>query len=615
MYKHTIEDFDHLNPSAPAVQEPQSGLSPRSTKNLILNEPFLQNSKPSDTILNQKSNKLLLSKDLKKSLPEPYQKRKSIIRNKNESNIDFKDLNDIIPEWLTSRPDFQRSYQKMKQNESADLEKIVLTAVSQRTEDEKEAIFVWLRSINFFKNMPKIIIKEISERLTLAKHQANEVSNFYIVIKKGSKGECLYIIYKGTVGVYLNNAKIAYNTQGGYFGDLALNNSSTRTADVIAETNVSLFLIKDIDYKTIVFNYKNIEKHENSKFLLTIPFFSKWSITKIQLMSNSLIPSFFKSGEKIFEFNEKSHVFYLLKTGRVELQTYIDLKHKNRWPIAPHIWNTRKVITKYLYPVLSIGPGEFFGEYEVIKSIPRGTRAIALEDTSCLSLNKGDFDILLNTKDQQALLKIIESSFPTQAEMENKLRLIVQEKAKKQKILFDAMKIAHVPVDKNFFDDPRSKRIKRWMENVMERDRKDKDEIRSKIVKKISKNKIKKIQTLELKNHRSNTNASEKLSSKILEFKSMSQQNTPRFLIQRVLSTDSKNFRSDSIKIPINPSSCSPEYEKKSDNLITQNFYIDKKITTPTSNNLEFHLKSSPGPIKSQKIFGGSSNSLVNIHE
>lgn len=483
-----------FNQKSKSIKDDQGSIKSRiSIRKAALEDPILRNTKPDDFYFNQTRTKFLLSQPSFKlaTKPEELLKKNTMSKSKGDYVPNFKDLNDIIPEWLTSRADFQKSYTRMKQVENADLESIVSMNFNQRNDDEKRAIFMWIKSTEYFKNMPKIIIKEICDRIVLAKFKEGEKSNDYLVIKQGSKADCLFIIYKGSVGIFVNGVKIAHNSEGGNFGDLALDKSSPRTADVIALSPVVLFTVKEFDYRNIIFNYKNIEKHENCKFISSIPFFSNWSIVKVQLMCNSLVQLAFKPGEVIYEFGERSHVFNLIKSGKIEIQTLIDLKQKNRWPVGPHIWNIRKVISKYVFPIKTVGHHEFFGEFEILKNIDRETRAVAIEDTVCLSLNKSDFDILFAVKDQENLNKLIETYIPSKIEMEQKLRERISAKYNNEQILLEAMKINYMPNSKESLIDKRSKKLQKWIQSIKSRKNIEDEQIKSRRIQNVTKNKIK----------------------------------------------------------------------------------------------------------------------------
>ena len=67
--------------------------------------------------------------------------RRATAKNIHIKEDSFENLNDIIPEWLTSREDFKVKYNQMKKLEFVDLSKTVRTPVLLRSEDEKNALF------------------------------------------------------------------------------------------------------------------------------------------------------------------------------------------------------------------------------------------------------------------------------------------------------------------------------------------------------------------------------------------------------------------------------------------------------------------------------------------
>jgi Cyclic nucleotide-binding domain. len=73
----------------------------------------------------------------------------------------------------------------------------------------------------------------------------------------------------------VNNLRVGQRIAGDVIGETAMDTEKPRIADVIAEESLVLLRLKKIDYKSILANLKRLEKYENSKFLMTIEFFSK----------------------------------------------------------------------------------------------------------------------------------------------------------------------------------------------------------------------------------------------------------------------------------------------------------------------------------------------------
>lgn len=166
------------------------------------------------------------------------------------------------------------------------------------------------------------------------KYNPYETSSFYLVFKQGSKSDCFFIIFKGTVGVFVASEKIGHCDEGGHFGELGLDKQSVRMADVIAETSVIAFQIPGDDYNRIVYNYKNLEKHLNFKIFKEIPFFSNMSYHKIQNIISNCAGSVYSPGDVVYECGSKSYGFYIVTSGAVELQFYLELKTRNKWPVG-----------------------------------------------------------------------------------------------------------------------------------------------------------------------------------------------------------------------------------------------------------------------------------------
>lgn len=95
-----------------------------------------------------------------------------------------------------------------------------------------------------------------------------------VIIKQGDSPDGIYVIYKGTVGIFLgSNNKLGERTEKMVIGESSLDNDMKRTANVVALSDVIMLMLRKIDYESILLNYKKLEKHMNTKFLREIKFF------------------------------------------------------------------------------------------------------------------------------------------------------------------------------------------------------------------------------------------------------------------------------------------------------------------------------------------------------
>lgn len=313
----------------------------------------------------------------------------------------------IFPEWLTAREDFNKKLSEIH-DEISDLTNIVAKYPLYRNENEKIALYQWVSNAKLFKNLSQFIVRDLSDSLHCLQLKIGEVGNQYIVFRQGNIGDRLYMVYKGIVGIYIGKDRVAHYEEGGYFGELALDKETVRAADAIAETDVVLFTLTDLDYKRTLFSYKNLEKQKNMKIIINIPFFSCLGYLKMQNVLNSCASSIFNKGEVIYESGHTSHCFFIVKTGKVEIQIYIDVEKTNKWPIGSHLWNVRKVKSKYACPLKVVKEGEYFGEWEILNKENRKTRAVAIESSMCLMLNQQEFDICIGYQDEKLIGKINE---------------------------------------------------------------------------------------------------------------------------------------------------------------------------------------------------------------
>jgi CRP-like cAMP-binding protein len=96
--------------------------------------------------------------------------------------------------------------------------------------------------------------------------------------------------------------------------------------------------------------------------------FSMVSTEDLRRVAGSLDEVEFFKGDRIFEINDQGDHLYLLVSGKVGIS--IDPKPGNRNFIA------------------SFGPGDCFGEMNLLDDLPRSATALVLEDAVVLTLEK-----------------------------------------------------------------------------------------------------------------------------------------------------------------------------------------------------------------------------------
>lgn len=108
----------------------------------------------------------------------------------------------------------------------------------------------------------------------------------------------------------------------------------------------------------------------HEEFLSRVPIFAKCTAEEIAAINGVAQKSSFQPGQIIVTQGTPGQAFYLILSGRVEIQ--------------------RDGIS-----LGAFGPGDFFGEMSLLDSAPRSATIRSIEETTCLMLSSWDFKALL----------------------------------------------------------------------------------------------------------------------------------------------------------------------------------------------------------------------------
>lgn len=398
--------------------------------------------------------------------------QKMRLRIKNDS---IEELKSFVPDWLSTNRDFISCYKKMKHQVDINLAEVCQKLYNNRNNDEKKALINWVKDKPFFSNMSKDIVKKVCNKLSCSSYKPGEVSKKYVVIHEKEEPNCMYIIYEGIAGIYRYNQRINQGDEGDPLGENALENDVRRTATVIAESSMILFKLKRSDYEDIMLTVKKNEKKTQIIFLRSIPVFNSWNDVKIMMLSHAIIVSNFSKGEIVYEPNDFSHSFYIIKQGTMELQTEIKILEENKWPISPREWNVRKVTKKIYHPVKTLGPKDYFGHVELLDKTFRQTRALATSQCMLFIINRSSFEELFNPRDQEMLKN--DSEIPSKEEIEIMIKKSKSDILEKEKIIMNAM----IENKRGYIG--QNKKFDKWMKFVKERIVTQKNNMKKTIVK------------------------------------------------------------------------------------------------------------------------------------
>lgn len=148
-----------------------------------------------------------------------------------------------------------------------------------------------------------------------------------VIIKSGTPGDKFYIIYTGNVSITSEDGKFkkvygAYD----YFGEIALMNNESRTADVIAETDVIAYsidkdkfmsFIKGTDYEPVLERLIEVRQHDMWEVITASTFLKFFTSTQREWLESILYPVDIKKKGTLIKQDEKQEKIFIIRKGEV----------------------------------------------------------------------------------------------------------------------------------------------------------------------------------------------------------------------------------------------------------------------------------------------------------
>ena len=326
----------------------------------------------------------------------------------------------VLPEWLNERPDFQSLMKHL--NDSSLSPSDINSGV--KSDYEKEILFDWLVTVKFFSKLPRQIVKEVCEKLTKVEFEKGDV-----IIRKGDTAECMFLVHKGKADVFIDDGIVhAFVLPNDVVGEHALDTQRHRSATVVCTEAMVAMKLTKFDYDCIILNNKKAEKSKTCSLLASIPYFHSWTPLKIQHFSNYLIKKTFADQNIIFDKGDESNTYYIIKSGKVDIQAHVSHQVNYRWPTGVKSWKISEVNRKYLKTVCSLSKGQYFGENDLITRDHRKFRAVSNGKVICLTVDKDEFFEIFSSKDIDNLQKFGFVDIPKDQELEKMLENEIRDK-------------------------------------------------------------------------------------------------------------------------------------------------------------------------------------------
>lgn len=377
------------------------------------------------------------------------------------------DALDFLPDWLKRRKDFQEEYLKCP---SFDLVDKALTCEKQpalRNKFEKEALIDWVRKIPDIGWMSNIRLREICDSLYTVNFKEGE-----ILMNKGDNPDHVLLLLEGVVGVYIEEGVCITEVKPpNTMGEAALKGHAERTATVMAHTAVKALRLMTNDYQNIVFKEKAQERRETTRYLASIPFFKEWKTIKLDRLSSKIMVKSYQAGQYVYHQGDSSANMFIVKSGCVDLEVFVEIENQNRWPTGSRNWDVKKTKTLYKRTIRSCRSGDLFGEKEVIKQCVRSMRAGCIEDTVVYIIEHEVLFDVFQERDLNELMSLNEE----EPEMEYLKNLVASDQKKQRltkKSILDAFGVTPLPYGRPITQEIRLGKRYSFASSVIEKHRK-----------------------------------------------------------------------------------------------------------------------------------------------
>jgi CRP-like cAMP-binding protein len=140
----------------------------------------------------------------------------------------------------------------------------------------------------------------------------------------------------------------------------------TRTATIEARSEVELLILGKNDYLNVVYESKNLERSNNLAFLLSMQFFKDWIGRKVEDINKSFAILECKPKQVIYKAGDEANVFYIVRAGKLYMESVVEIENKIRYPIGHQQWEYKNTIKRISYRVKELVRGDMFGHEEIL---------------------------------------------------------------------------------------------------------------------------------------------------------------------------------------------------------------------------------------------------------
>jgi CRP-like cAMP-binding protein len=107
-----------------------------------------------------------------------------------------------------------------------------------------------LKSLEIFAAFSEDILKSLTPYVKIQTYNQGDM-----IFKEGDEGTAMYIIEKGQVEIRKKDKTLSFFQNGSIFGEMALFENTKRSADAVARTDLTLYLVNNRDFRKFIFDH------------------------------------------------------------------------------------------------------------------------------------------------------------------------------------------------------------------------------------------------------------------------------------------------------------------------------------------------------------------------
>lgn len=220
-----------------------------------------------------------------------------------------------------------------------------------------------------FSHLERDQLSKIFSAMFEVKYNASET-----IFRQGDEGDKFYVVEKGECDVFTLQAgepqHVAAHIAGSAFGELALIYGSPRSSTVKARTDIILWAIDRVAFRSIVMETTMRARIIYESFLEKVPILAHLTKGERATVADSLTTEQYWDGDIIVKQDDPGDKFYIIVEGSVE-------------------------ISRFNEPIGKLEVSQYFGEIALLTNRSRSATITAMGNTKCVCLDRGSFNRLL----------------------------------------------------------------------------------------------------------------------------------------------------------------------------------------------------------------------------